>query len=530
MTQPCRRCRYLAPLAVIAGGIAILTGCNGSGNGSTPVGAAPVTATDSRLYVAGNLGNQILSFNNADTVSGTIIPERALTGAATTLTGPRGLAIDMPNNVLYVANAGGNAVLAFTNARSATGNTAPARTIAGAATTFNLPSGLYYDTAHDRLYVANTGGNSVLVFDGIGSANGNMAPTRTLAGGNTTFSSPGGIALDATRNKLYVSNAGANAILVFDNADSVLGDTAPSRTIVGVITLLSTPGGIYIDVLADRLYIANTGNNSIVIIHAANAVSGNLTPNRLLSGGATMLNQPRDLFLDSGTDRLYVANTGGNSVLIYNSAGLVDGNAAPSRTLNLPAGTAPRGLFVDVTPIVLGSTASLDGHVLSDGTALTAGGGPRTGDLDSFLVSTSARQFYSFALDNIPAGVSVVNASLRLYQAQVTGQPYSDLGSVAVDHINYGASLTSNDYLGGTLASNIGTLSTTTATEYKVMDVSSRVSADLTAARVRSQYRLRFRPLESNTDGSDDYVQFTDAEDSCCNVNKPPQLVITVLP
>jgi hypothetical protein len=123
-----------------------------------------------------------------------------------------------------------------------------------------------------------------------------------------------------------------------------------------------------------------------------------------------------------------------------------------------------------------------------------------------------------------------VSASLRLYQAQVTGQPFSDLGSVAVDHVNYGASLTSSDYLGGTLTSNIGTLSDTTASGYKVMDVGSRVSADLTAARLRSQYRLRFRPLESNTDGGDDYVQFTDAEDSCCSVNQPPQLVITVLP
>jgi hypothetical protein len=56
------------------------------------------------------------------------------------------------------------------------------------------------------------------------------------------------------------------------------------------------------------------------------------------------------------------------------------------------------------------------------------------------------------------------------------------------------------------------------------------VQNDLDNARSHSQYRLRFSLLDTNLNGNDDYVQFTDAEDSCCGANQPPQLAVTFRP
>ena len=62
---------------------------------------------------------------------------------------------------LYVATP--TAILRFSNVEGANGNVAPTATITSAA--LSAPQHLLADTANDRLYVANQGGSSVLVFD-----------------------------------------------------------------------------------------------------------------------------------------------------------------------------------------------------------------------------------------------------------------------------------------------------------------------------------------------------------------------------
>ena len=176
----------------------------------------------------------------------------------------------------------------------------------------------------------------------------------------------------------------------------------------------------------------------------------------------------------------------------------------------------------------MASTASLDGEAGSDGLVTSAGGAPRTGDIESFPASTAYRQFYSFNLTKIPTGVTVTVSMLRLYQASVTGTPYGGtLGSLVVDHVNYGPSLDRGDYAAGTLLSNAGPLSSDDSLGYKTLAVTSRVQDDLVNGRLLTQYRLRFSLSDANLDFNDDYTQFTDAEDSCCGANHPPQLVIT---
>lgn len=512
--------------AILLGTLAF-AGCHGSGGGGGTIVPVSTTGTGSQLYVSGNAGHRLLIYNDANTVSGSVAPNRVVAGGLTTLLGPRGIAVDMARDQIYVANFLNDSILVFHNARTVTGGDAPNRTIIGAP--LSRPSALFMDVVNNRLYVVNTNGNSILIYDNASTLNGGVTPSRTLTGVATTLSAPIGIYVDTTRNLLYVSN-GNNQILVFGNAASVTGNVVPARTIAG----LSSPGGIYVDVMTNRLYAANTGANAIVVFNNASTANGSPTPDRTLSGGGTQLNQPRDLFVDTGTDRLYVTNPGSNAVLVFNSASIVNGNIAPDRSLSLTASTGPWGIYVDVTPVVVGGTASLDGFITYDGSAYAAtatGGAPRTGDDELFLSGSSARQFFSFDLSNIPSSVTINPANLRLYQASQVGTPFNDLGSIVVDHVDYGTALDGSpgDYDGGLLAL-LGVFSTSDTAGYRTLDVTTRVAGDLASMRGHSQYRLRFSPLEINNDSASDYVQYTDTEDSCCGVSFPPQLMITIRP
>ncbi|MGA9031832.1 MAG: hypothetical protein WB402_04860 [Sulfuricaulis sp.] len=503
----------------------------GSGGGTTST-STTVSGAGSQLYVSGNGSSTLLIYNDANTVSGTNAANRVVAGGLTTVSFPRGIAIDMPRNQLYVANTGANSILVFNNARTVTGGDAPNRTISNTTTPIT-PMALFIDPVNDRLYVANTGGNSVLIYDNASTLNGsNVTPSRTLAGVLTTLISPTGIYVDTTRNLLYVVNS-TNQILVFNNADAVNGNIAPVRS----IPILSASAGIFVDVMADRLYVSNTSANSIYVFDGASTANSSSSPNRTLSGGTSALNQPLDLFVDTNTDRLYVANLGANSILVFNNAGTANGAPAPNRTLSLTALTIPWGIFVDVTPVVIGSTASLDGYVLStSGLPSSATGSPATGDKDaSYSLGVGWRQLYSFDIANISTSATITSATLRLYQCDVQGFPYTNLGNVIVDQMDYGGAFDpfGSAYSGGAVALNIGILSTTPILGYRSLNVTIPVQNDLAASRVRSQYRLHFSVLDYNFDAVDDFIQFTDAEDSLCvgaTTNQPPQLAVTLRP
>jgi len=104
-----------------------------------------------------------------------------------------------------------------------------------------------------------------------------------------------------------------------------------------------------------------------------------------------------------------------------------------------------------------------------------------------------------------------------------------------VDHVNYGNVFDpfGSAYNGATVAFNVGTLSTSTGLGYRSLVVTNSVRNDMTALRSRSQYRLRFSLFDSNFDFADDFVQFTDTEDSLCagtTTGQPPQLAVSIKP
>ena len=133
----------------------------------------------------------------------------------------------------------------------------------------------------------------------------------------------------APNGRLYVSDFNANRIVSFFNANSVDGNMTPITSLEGANTTLDGPAGIAVDTLNDYLYVANGRQNSIVVFHNASTVTGNIAPDRSITGGS--LNFPVDVAYDNSSDRLYVA--GDHGVNIYDNASMQDGATAPSRSI-----------------------------------------------------------------------------------------------------------------------------------------------------------------------------------------------------
>jgi hypothetical protein len=179
--------------------------------------------------------------------NGNVAPNHAIVGAAANFHSPTGVAVDSSGN-LYVADScqgyscSGD-IQVF--AAGSNGNVASIRTITGAATGIAGPEGLALDAAGD-LYVANAGTNAITVY--APGATGNAAPIRTIAGSKTRLDAPCGVALDGL-GYLYVGTedgqqpAGVHLpVLVF--APNAKGDAAPVSTITFNTESLAVPSGV----------------------------------------------------------------------------------------------------------------------------------------------------------------------------------------------------------------------------------------------------------------------------------------------
>jgi hypothetical protein len=138
----------------------------------------------------------------------------------------------------------------------------------------------------------------------------------------------------------------------------------------------------------------------------------------------------------------------------------------------------------------------IDGSIHSNGSPTDLGTDFSIGD---FPDNSTDRGFIGFNISTISSNVQ--SAVLIINQRSTIGTPYSDLGDLTVDHVDFGGSLDSGDFSGNTLSSNIGTISNNAGIGSKSLDVTPFVQDDIRAGRTTSQFRLRFIPM---TDGNSD--------------------------
>ncbi len=272
-----------------------------------------------------------------------------------------------PSEPRLYASSDNNKLLGWDNPYTINGNVPPDQEVSGVDTLLNSPDGIYYDNASDRLFVANYGGQNVLRFENFSQLSGNVAPDGVLEGLNTGLIGPARVFLDPVNDWLYVTDYDTASIRVFENASTLDGDIAPIRVIAGGNTNLVGPEGIVIDLVRDILYVADSDGNAIRVWGNASTVSGNVAPDRVITGSSTLLATPTDIFLESVADHLYVANLYAPSVspeiTIYHSASTANGDTPPDRCIDISVFAFPLGLYLDVSQDMLFLGSSGDGGI-----------------------------------------------------------------------------------------------------------------------------------------------------------------------
>jgi hypothetical protein len=323
-----------------------LAACGGGGGGSTSSTSSgnPSLTPASKLFVADSGTFSIASTANANPSPGTLTVDRVIYGPQTGVANNAGhLTIDAANDRLYVAN--GTSILVFNGAGTASGNVAPTRTIT--STRFGNVSSLFLDTAHDVLY-AGDDLNGVWVINNASGANGLISPDRTITGnftgtGGGTFQIHG-IVADTARDILYVSlttfaQGGAQRILAFNGASTLNGSTlVPDRTISPAVVYA---GRILFDQGHDRLYMSDVGAYCVYVFESISTTNGSSGPNRAVSFPAAI----EDIAVDLTHDRLYALNPG--ALYIVNGLSTASG-AVAATAIYAPTGSILNA--VGVTP------------------------------------------------------------------------------------------------------------------------------------------------------------------------------------
>jgi sugar lactone lactonase YvrE len=321
-------------------------------------------------------------------------PIDTITGVTTGLSSPEGIAVDPTSDNIYVADWGASSVFVYP-ALGGSGwsggkySVAPIDSISGPATDLYSPEGLALDSSHN-IYVADQGDAcggcggmpaSVFVYPALGGSGWSggtysAAPIDTITGSNTDLYWPEGLALDSSGN-IYVADDIASSVFVYPalGGSGWSGGTYsadPIDTIYGASTLLSYPIGIALD-SSRNIYVADT---SSVFVYAAlggsgwsgGTYSGSPSSASISTTMTTSLGYPQGIALDS-SGNIYVADEGGpannyaGSVFVYaagSNANAVPTNiiTGPDTGLILPVGIAvhPGGkiLVADDGSIVFG--------------------------------------------------------------------------------------------------------------------------------------------------------------------------------
>jgi hypothetical protein len=270
------------------------------------------------------------------------------------------------------------------------------KTISG----FNSPAGLWFEPSTDTLYIANSGHNlgptGSKIYSGIvaicnvsligGGAQplpfntncaGTTSATQYLDGPNTGFLWPVQVAATTSPNSttpsLYVSDYSYNKVSVFTpnplfTTSTVDMNTFPNQELYGLNGEIQKPSGIAVGDLngVDNLYVATLESDQIFFFDQVGQNFSQCTPsappvqctfpparriNPAIFGPAgVFLNNTPDLF-GVPRDRLYVSSFSNNSVILFDGASGLSGNAYSQiyKIITSSALQSPFGIYVDTT-------------------------------------------------------------------------------------------------------------------------------------------------------------------------------------
>jgi len=306
--------------------------------------------------------------------------------------GPGSIAVDTVNHRMFVPDRGNHRVLIFNLDANNNLIDKNADFVLGQAnlylgtqlfSTNNLsgPRGVAYDNVNQRLFVADTGRNRVLVYDMTTIVN-DEAPVFVLGQPNFTttttgttqakFNAPIGLAYATSTGQLFVADTSNNRVMVFSvggaivngqNAVNVLGQANfTTGTTATTQSGLSAPVSIAVDEVGNRLFIGDRANRRVMIHNTLTLTDGrnadvvlgqtNFTANNSISSQGGFYNAVHGITYDSLRKHLYVSN--GPRVLVHNVANPTTGQNA-YRILTQASFTNQTGSASQVTNIENGA-------------------------------------------------------------------------------------------------------------------------------------------------------------------------------
>ena len=233
---------------------------------------------------------------------------------------------------------------------------------------------LALDATRDTLYVGN--GTSVLVFHGASMANGDIFVSASFG----TIGNTGSMFLDSVNDRLYVGDD-ANNVKVYSGASTASGSSPTPRLITGMTTPIH---GVAVDTTNNILYVSNDApgvstTHQIMVFDKADTVT-NAGPNRTITPTVSNVNQTvGGIFVDSTHDVLYVAGgSASTQIMVFTGASTandVGGATAPSKILTMPSGML--NVVVDTTHDRL-YAVGFNGHIYLVENVSTLSSGPAT--------------------------------------------------------------------------------------------------------------------------------------------------------
>jgi DNA-binding beta-propeller fold protein YncE len=286
-----------------------LTSGPGPYSRSRPLSSASNAVWDyarSRLFVAD--GNRVLVYDLSEGLSGVLEPAWTLgvsslsdsewnygaTPSASNIAYATGLAFDVVDNRLFVADGDNNRVLTYELFGGITNGMAASYVFGqqdfssnyqnSGTTSLNYPSGMFYDSSSLSLWVADSGNNRVLQYSLSGGPVTGQSAATVL--GQTDFAStdsavspeglnwPSAVTYDQAHGELLVTDSGNNRVVGYDAIASVASGQAAVLSLGQPGFVSSEPGtgseglnwptSSWADQTSGLLHIVDSGNNRII--------------------------------------------------------------------------------------------------------------------------------------------------------------------------------------------------------------------------------------------------------------------------
>jgi hypothetical protein len=270
------------------------------------------------------------------------------------------------------------------------------------------------------LYVANEANDTIGIFRDYTTLTDSQAP-------DVAFTGAGPAAIDGPRkllvsgDRLYVSDARDDQVLIFDGASSIAAEVAPDVVLDELGSLVDRPDGLAL--AGGALFVANDGNDTVTVYSDVSTLAGADAPGVTLDRIDSFLNLTgavRRIFVFDNT--LYVA--GGGTLMSFRTADALTDSQPPDAVLT----TLQSDLAQVLDLLQLDSTLWL-----ANATDLLTGRPGLLGfSVASPLASAQTASIEIGAASNVYAGRALAHAANSLFVADAHGIP----GTLALAQIH----------------------------------------------------------------------------------------------